>query len=75
LSWFPDTFSVVDGCLLVFGAYYGDWSVFSDGKDLIDSITLTRNVFKTPKKGLPLLVNHEKEWVKLFVEWRLKGGC
>lgn len=70
-------FSTVKECLLVFGAYYGDWTVFTSLSDYrIKQVRYERSkeVFDTHKKNLPLLINAKEEWVKIYADWRLYHG-
>lgn len=67
-----------DGYVQFAGAYYGDISTFSEPKeldcptkDLLKRIKETQEVFLTDPT---LLVADEREWVKLYCEWRLKNG-
>jgi len=62
------------------GAFYEDLSVFS--KDILSKEPnmkqrweKAQEVFKTPDARLPLLLNSEQpEWVKIYVEKKLKGA-
>ena len=58
------------------GAYYGDFSVFSrptnrdSGPELKCRIKETQKVFQADP---PLLIGDQREWVKIYLEWRLKN--
>jgi hypothetical protein len=67
-----------DGYVQFAGAYYGDMSTLSFpsedrscAQELEHRIKETQKVFQTDPE---LLVGDEREWVKLYCEWRLKNG-
>jgi hypothetical protein len=72
LDLFIDKFGLVNFA----GAYYGDFSIFGppthrdSGSELKRRIKETQKVFQT---DLPLLVGDQREWVKIYLEWRLKN--
>lgn len=61
-----------DGMVQFAGGYYGDMSVFSslDTPELKQRAKDTRKVLRTKPA---LLVSDERDWVKLYCEWRLKN--
>ena len=68
-----------EGYVQFAGAYYGDMSTFSDPKEhdfstkeLRRRINETQKVFQTDPE---LLISDDREWVKLYCEWRLKNDA
>lgn len=70
-----------DGLVEFFGAYYGDFSIESGNttdslakEDFEDRLKDTQRILATKNTDLPLLINEKEEWVKIYIEERLKHG-
>lgn len=68
----PLNLPVVDDCVQYAGAYYGDWSVTTAGNNIRKRINQTRKILSMSPGQMPLLLNSETEWIKLYAEWKLK---
>jgi hypothetical protein len=72
LQAMPITLPVVDECVQFAGAYYGDWSVITAIGTIRKRSNQTRKILSMSPEQLPLLLNDDTEWIKLYAEWKLK---
>lgn len=67
-----------EGLIHFNGAWYGDVSVF-DRKNLDKHPQVkarweeTKKIMSLPDSQLPLYIKHDQEWVRIYVEKKLKG--
>jgi hypothetical protein len=77
-----------EGFVELAGAYYGDFEIVDDAlidkgsswwrgdswETLKERIKKTQQVLTTPDNDLPLLINEKEEWIRHYIERKLKHG-
>jgi hypothetical protein len=70
-----------EGLTELWGGFYSDIEyadldshIITMNDSLRDRLNVTYEILRTPAEDLPLLINHELDWVRAYAKYRMESG-